>query len=190
MKPAREVGGDFYDFYFIDEDHFCFCIGDVSGKGVLSALFMAVTKTLIKSRATDDLSPANILTHVNEEISKDNKAYMFITIFAGILNLKTGKIVYTNAGHNPPYIIRKTGSLERLDKRHGPVIGAQGGLAYKEDQTIMLPGYLLMIYTDRITEARDSAKNFFTDQRLEKLMMSREFESTEDLVQTTVSEVE
>jgi serine phosphatase RsbU (regulator of sigma subunit) len=190
LQPALEVSGDFYDFYFVDEDHFCFCIGDVSGKGVPSALFMAVTKTLIKSRAAEGLSPASILTHVNEEISRDNKADMFITIFAGILNIKTGEMVYTNAGHNPPYIKRNNGSLERLDQRHGWVVGFQGGVAYKEDKAILSPGDILMIYTDGVTEAMDRAGNFFTDARLEKLLVSRDYESTEDLVQTTLSDVE
>ncbi len=111
LEPAREVGGDFYDSYFLDEERFCFCIADVSGKGVPAALFMAMAKTLIKSRAGDDRSTASILTHVNDELSVDNPNCMFVTVFAGILNIRSGELLYTNAGHNPPYIRKQDGTL-------------------------------------------------------------------------------
>ena len=104
LIPAREVGGDFYDFYFIDKDHLCVIVGDVSGKGVPAALMMAVCRTLLKARAQDDLSPASIITHVNEEIAKENPNCMFITIFIGVLNIGTGRLAYTNAGHTPTLI--------------------------------------------------------------------------------------
>jgi serine phosphatase RsbU (regulator of sigma subunit)/anti-sigma regulatory factor (Ser/Thr protein kinase) len=166
LEPAREVGGDFYDFFFIDENKFCFCIGDVSGKGVPSALFMAVSKTLIKSRAMDDLSTASIVTHVNNELSSDNKAYMFVTLFIGILDLKTGKFTFTNAGHNPPYIQRKDNTLERINNRHGPVVGAVADLAYKEDTQHLYPGDILLMYTDGVTEAKNPSNMLFSDRRL------------------------
>jgi sigma-B regulation protein RsbU (phosphoserine phosphatase) len=101
LEPAREVGGDFYDFFLIDDDHYCVCVGDVSGKGVPAALFMAVTKTLIKSRASNDFAPASILTHVNNEISRNNDASMFVTIFLAILDLNTGKLRPQPAVHTP-----------------------------------------------------------------------------------------
>ena len=188
LESAREVGGDFYDFFFLDDGRFCFVIGDVSGKGVPSALFMAVTKTLIKSRAADDSSTASILTHVNEELSRDNKAYMFVTVFMSILNTTTGEMQYTNAGHNPPYILRKDGSLEPLAQRHGPVIGAVKGLAYKEDTTRLLQGDMVYLYTDGVTEAKDHNNSLFTEKRLEKVLSSRRYASTEDLVKATVEE--
>jgi sigma-B regulation protein RsbU (phosphoserine phosphatase) len=140
LHPAREVGGDFYDFFFIDENRLCLCIGDVSGKGVPAALFMAVARTLIKARASEDTSTASILTRVNDEISRDNKAYMFVTLFVGILDTVTGEMVYTNAGHNPTYIRKADGNLERLDNLHGPVVGAKEGLAYKEDRIRITKG--------------------------------------------------
>jgi sigma-B regulation protein RsbU (phosphoserine phosphatase) len=189
LQPAREVGGDFYDFFFIDENRFCLCIGDVSGKGVPAALFMAVTKTLIKSRATDDFSTASIITHVNDELSRDNEAYLFVTIFMGILDIKTGALVYTNAGHNPPYIIREDDSIERLDQKHGPVVGAMDGLAYKEDKTNLTRGDMLLLYTDGITEAMDPAKNLFSEKRLAELLSSQKHKSAEEVVQSTVIEV-
>ena len=189
MEPAREVGGDFYDFFFIDEDRFCFCIGDVSGKGVPAALFMAVTKTLIKSRAADDYSPASIITHINDELSRHNEAFMFVTIFIGILNTKTGTFLYTNAGHNPPYIKRKDGSIEQIDQLHGPVAGAISGLTYKEDKTSLSKKDILLLYTDGITEARNREKEFFSDKRLAEVLSSFEDISAEDIVNSTVSEV-
>jgi len=189
LHPAREVGGDFYDFFFIDENRLCVCIGDVSGKGVPAALFMAVTRTLIKARATDDTSTASIITRVNDEISRDNKAYMFITIFLGILNTVTGELIYTNAGHNPSLIRRAKGAVERLDPLHGPVVGAREGLAYKEDSVSVSEGDVLLMYTDGVTEARNRAEEFFEEQRLTDLFSTGEFDSAEAVVETTVSKV-
>jgi ammonium transporter len=173
LEPAREVGGDFYDFYFIDEDKLCVCIGDVSGKGVPAALFMAMAKTLIKSRANDDRSTASILTHVNEELSLDNKNSMFVTIFAAILNLRTGELVYTNAGHNPPYIKRKDGTLQRLDEHHGPVIGAMDGIVYNEGRIAMESGDMLYLYTDGVTEAMNAKDRLFSEERLAKKLAAK-----------------
>jgi sigma-B regulation protein RsbU (phosphoserine phosphatase) len=189
LHPAREVGGDLYDFFFIDENRLCICIGDVSGKGVPAALFMAVTKTLIKARATDDFSTASIITRVNDEICQNNDAYMFVTVFIGILDLRTGNLTFTNAGHNPPYIKRSDDSVELLSQRHGPVIGAQAGLAFKEDTVKLSNGDLLLMYTDGVTEARNREKDFFTDKRLADLLSSREYESVDETVQMMVSEV-
>jgi sigma-B regulation protein RsbU (phosphoserine phosphatase) len=189
LHPSREVGGDFYDFFFIDENRLCVCIGDVSGKGVPAALFMAVARTLIKARAIDDISTASILTRVNDELSRDNKAYMFVTIWFAILDVRTGTLLYTNAGHNPPYIKQKNGDSKRMDNLHGPVIGAQPGLAYKEDSTRLAPQDILLMYTDGVTEARNREKEFFTEDQLVALLSSREYESMEELVQSTVAEV-
>ncbi len=190
LQPAREVGGDFYNFFFIDEYRLCFCIGDVSGKGVPAALFMAVTKTLIESRARDDLSTASIITHVNDELSRDNKAFMFVTLFIGILDVRTGEFLYTNGGHNPPYIKRRDGSLEILDERHGPIVGPVPGLTYKEARARLSPGDLLFLFTDGVNEAMDPSQNQFSDERLLDLVSSRAFDSVEEMVKTTVQEVE
>jgi sigma-B regulation protein RsbU (phosphoserine phosphatase) len=189
LEPAREVGGDFYDFFFIDEDRFCICIGDVSGKGVPSALFMAVAKTLIKSRATDDFSTASILTHLNDELSADNKECMFVTLFIGIINIKTGEVLFTNAGHNPPYIRRNDGSLQRLDARHGPVIGAMNGVVYGEDRVRLERADLVLLYTDGVTEAMDSKNNLFSEDRLVRLLKEPDMGSAEKAVNSTVSAV-
>ena len=116
LEPAREVGGDFYDVFNIDEEHVCFCVGDVSGKGVPAALFMAMAKTLIKSRASNDPSTASIVTHVNDELSQDNEGCLFVTLFVCILNTLTGKVLTTNAGHNPPILRRANGVIELLNQ--------------------------------------------------------------------------
>jgi sigma-B regulation protein RsbU (phosphoserine phosphatase) len=189
LQPAREFGGDFYDFFFIGEDRFCFCIGDVSGNCIAAASFMSITKSIIKSRAGDDFSKASIHTHVNEELCGVNKAATFATLFIGILNIKSGLLIYTNAGHKPPYIKQGGGSLEMLDSLHGPVLGTVRGLVYKEDKTMLSKNAMLLSYTDGVTEARDNANNLFSDERLANFMSSCEFESVEELVQAMVSEV-
>ncbi len=181
LVPAREVGGDFYDFFFVDEDRFCFCIGDVSGKGVPAALFMAVTQTFIKSRASADQSTASIVTHINDELVKNNQEYMFVTLFIGILDVQTGKLIYTNGGHNPPYILQQNGEKTRLDARHGPVVGPIDGLAYKEDTTFLTEGDILLMYTDGVTEAMDHNQELFSEKRLVELMSTGEIQSPETL---------
>lgn len=171
MNAAREVGGDFYDFFFIDEDNICLVVGDVSGKGVPAALFMAITKSMIKSRATDDLSTASIVTHVNDEISLNNESSMFITIFLAILNIKTGELTYTNAGHNYPFVKHQDGKLQKINDRHGPVAGAVKGFAYKESRTMLAKDDLFFLYTDGVTEAMNSSDELFDDHRLEKILV-------------------
>ena len=189
LEPAREVGGDFYDYYFLDEERFCFCIGDVSGKGVPAALFMAMAKTLIKSRADDDPSTASILTHVNDELSADNENCMFVTVFIGILSVGTGELLYTNAGHTPPYLRRKDGTLQRLDKRGGPAIAAMEGMAYKEERETLEPGDLLFLYTDGVTEAMDIKHHKFSEDRLKDLLASLDTDDADKIVDHTMAAV-
>jgi len=189
LEPAREVGGDFYDFFLLDDDRFCVCVGDVSGKGVPAALFMAVTKTLIKSRASNDYEPASILTHVNNEISRNNEASMFVTIFLAILDLSTGEIRYCNAGHNPPYIRRESGELVRLDQRHGPVIGALEGMVFAQDSETLAAGDLLFTYTDGVTEAMDEDQNLYDEDRLVKVLEALKSGSAEESVKASVADV-
>jgi sigma-B regulation protein RsbU (phosphoserine phosphatase) len=189
LIPAREFGGDFFDFFFIGDDRFCFCIGDVCGKCIPAASFMSITKSVIKSRAGDDFSTASILTHVNEELCEVNKADTYASLFMGILNIRTGQLSYTNAGHRPPYIRTGEGPFEILDSFHGPVIGTVRGLVYKEDIRMLSKNDLLLTYTDGVTAARDSANNLFSEERLADFMASCVYESVEDIVRATVSEV-
>ncbi len=189
LHPAREFGGNFYDFFFIGEDRFCFNIGDVSGKCIPAASFMSIAKSIIKSRAGDDFSTASILTHVNEELCEVNKAATYASLFMGILNIKTGLLLYTNAGHKPPFLKRGKGAIEQLDRLHGPVIGTVRGLVYKEDKTVLSKNDLLMTYTEGVSAARDKAGQQFSDQRLADIMSSGEFQTAKDMVQATVSKV-
>jgi sigma-B regulation protein RsbU (phosphoserine phosphatase) len=166
LVPAREVGGDFYDFFFVDPSVLCVCVGDVSGKGVPSALFAAVTKTLIKSLAKSTPSPAAVLTQVNGELAEGNDSCMFVTVFLALLDLESGEFVYCNAGHNPPMIRRASGSVDILDQRHGPVVAAMDGLAYREDRGRLDPEDLLVLFTDGVTEALNPTEDLFSDPRL------------------------
>jgi sigma-B regulation protein RsbU (phosphoserine phosphatase) len=189
LEPAREVGGDFYDFFFIDEDRLCFCVGDVSGKGVPAALFMAVTRTMIKSKASDDRSTASILTFVNGQISQDNPSCMFVTLWVGVLNIRTGEVTYTNAGHNPPYVKRVDGSLEKLDMLHGPVVGAAEGFVYGEDKLEFSSEDLLLAFTDGVTEEIDVNNELYGEMRLEALLSEMTDVSVERSVQDVVASV-
>jgi sigma-B regulation protein RsbU (phosphoserine phosphatase) len=187
--PATEVGGDFFDFFFIDKDHLCFVIGDVSGKGVPGALFMAVTKTLIKSRAADGISTASILTIVNNELSKSNKTNMFATVFMCILNVQTGELVHTNAGHNPPYILKENKYLVRLNPLHGPVVGPMNGMSYQERKIILDKGDTLLLYTDGVTEAMNPNEDLFSEKNLVELLSSNMNLSPEGLTNKIIMSV-
>lgn len=183
LIPAREVGGDFYDFFWIDEENLCFLVGDVSGKGVPAALMMAVTKTLLKSGASQEKSVARILSQVNNEISKDNDNFMFITAFMAILNTTTGYLTYSNAGHNPSFVLdRKNQALKKLDDLHGVVIGAMEGTEYKETVVRLNRGDVIFVYTDGVTEARDPKDQLFSDERLHQLLSGHSFTRSELLV--------
>lgn len=190
LKPAREVGGDFYDFFFVSDDEICLVVGDVSGKGVPAALFMAVTKTMIKARAMDDRSPASIITRVNDEISADNPSCMFVTLFIAICNISTGEFRFTNAGHNPPYINRVSGVPELLDQRHGPIIGAVEAMAYQESNIKLLPGETAFIFTDGVTEAMNAGAQLYSESRLENVLGATKSRTVEDLANETLASVE
>jgi sigma-B regulation protein RsbU (phosphoserine phosphatase) len=190
LHPAREVGGDFYDFFFINEEELALVVGDVSGKGVPAALFMAVTKSVIKTRAIDDPSPASIVTRVNDEMSEDNPSSMFVTLFIAICNVRTGECRYTNAGHNPPYVLRHGGQLETLPQRHGPIIGAMEDLAYKESVIELGKGDQLFVFTDGVTEAMNKLEQLYSEQRLEQHLENSMGASVETLISGTLKSVE
>ena len=170
MNAAREVGGDFYDYNMLNEDELYFCVADVSGKGVPSALFMAMSKILMKSRAVDNKSPAEILSRVNSELSEDNPECMFVTVFLGVLTLSTGELLFTNAGHNPPLIRRAGGGVDVVPGRHGPAIGIVPGTQFKESTLQLQPGDVLLVFTDGVTEAMDTSRNLYSDERLMNLL--------------------
>ncbi len=170
LEPALEIGGDLYDFFLVDQHRLCFVIGDVSGNGVPAALFMAMTKIMVKTRAASDPSPASIVTHVNDALSAENDSCMFVTLYLGILNLRDGTLVTTNAGHNPPLLKRKDGMFEWLTAQDGPMVGPMAGIAFKESTIRLAPGDELFLYTDGVTEADNRRRELFGKDRLKAVL--------------------
>ncbi|MBR3358563.1 MAG: PP2C family protein-serine/threonine phosphatase [Solobacterium sp.] len=166
MEPAKEVGGDFYDFFLIDNDHLALVISDVSGKGVPAALFMMISKIILQSCAMLGQSPADILTKTNEAICSNNELEMFVTIWVGILEISTGRLLAANAGHEYPAILRAGKQFDILKDRHGFVIGGMDNMKYRQYEIQMNPGDKLFLYTDGITEAMDPDKKMFGTSRL------------------------
>ncbi len=166
MDPAKEVGGDFYDYFLIDDDHLCMVIADVSGKGVPAALFMMASKIILQSVAMLGNSPAEILARTNEAICSNNEAQMFVTVWLGILELSTGRLVAANAGHEFPVLKLPNGDFELYKDRHGFVIGGMEGVRYREYEIQMEPGAKLFVYTDGVPEATDADKELFGTGRM------------------------
>jgi sigma-B regulation protein RsbU (phosphoserine phosphatase) len=169
IVPAKEVGGDLYDFFFIDNDHLCFAVGDVSGKGVPASLFMAVTKTLFRSTASNGGTPGEILARLNAEICRDNESCMFVTLFCGILNIRTGQVDYSNGGHNVPYYLHHDG-VSPLENLGGRALGLVEQSPYASGRMVLRPGEALLLYTDGVTEAMDSSETLYSDQRLAQFL--------------------
>ncbi|MBP3900424.1 MAG: SpoIIE family protein phosphatase [Blautia sp.] len=166
MTPAKEVGGDFYDFYFVDCDHLVLTIADVSGKGVPASLFMVISKTLLKNHAHTGGSPKEILTYVNHQLYQNNDSYMFCTVWLGILELSTGKLVCANAGHEYPILKRAGGRYELIRDKHNAPLGIRDGIRYSEYELTLNPGDCLFEYTDGVTEATDASEKLFGEERL------------------------
>ena len=166
MQPAKEVGGDFYDFFFVDGTHLCFVIADVSGKGVPAALFMAMSMTLIKATARYGLPPEEILFRVNNELSHGNDSCMFVTTFFGILDTESGEMAYANGGHNPPLHLRRDGMVAWLPLSASLVVGAMEGAPYRRERLLLEPGDSLFLYTDGVTEAMNTQDELFSNGRL------------------------
>ncbi|QLA19806.1 PP2C family protein-serine/threonine phosphatase [Desulfolutivibrio sulfoxidireducens] len=166
LDSAKEVGGDFYDYYALDEDRIFFVIGDVAGKGVPASLFMAVTMTLFKAYARPERSSVEVLARVNDKLSRDNETGLFVTAFCGVLNLRTGRLDYANAGHNLPVAIRADGATAFLPRSGGLVLGAVSDFPYKTTSLTLAPGDTLVVYTDGVTEAMDREHALFGNERL------------------------
>jgi sigma-B regulation protein RsbU (phosphoserine phosphatase) len=188
LVPARQVGGDLYDFFFIDEDHLFFAIGDVSGKGVPAALFMAVTKTRLRAAASRVANPGEILRRLNGELYRDNDAVMFVTVFCGILNVRTGEIEYSNGGHELPYHL-SGGGVRPLDNPGGGALGIADNVAYPSARLRLGAEESLFLYTDGVTEATDPKGAFFSDERLEQLLTRGRAAGPRQLLREVVDEV-
>ena len=170
MTPAKDVGGDFYDFFRIDDERIGFVIADVSGKGVPAAIFMAVSRTLIRATGIRGVSAAECMTYSNELLAKESVNCMFVTVFYGIYNIKTGEVTYTNAGHNPPYLLKANGSLKSLGNSKNIAAGVMEDIPFTEETLQLEPGDTLLMYTDGVTEATDTEEKEYGEARLEALL--------------------
>ncbi len=166
MNPAKEVGGDFYDFFMIDKDHLGLVMADVSGKGVPAALFMVIAKTLIKNYTLMGGSPREILENVNEQLCEGNEAELFVTVWLAVLDLSTGKGVAANAGHEHPAIRRKGGDFELIKYRHSPAVATMEGMKFREHSFELNKGDCLFVYTDGVTEATNASNELYGEERL------------------------
>ena len=166
MDPAREVGGDFYDFFMIDDDHLALVIADVSGKGIPASLFMMISKILIKNYSMSGLSPAKALEAANNQICSNNKEDMFVTVWLGVLEISSGKLTAANAGHEYPVLKRPGEKFELIKDKHGPAVGAMEGIKYREYELQLEPGSKLFVYTDGVPEATDADNAFFGTERM------------------------
>ena len=166
MTPAKEVGGDFYDFFLVDETHLAMVIADVSGKGVPAALFMVIAKTLIKNRTLAGGTPSQILADVNSQLCEGNVAQLFVTVWMGILDLSTGKGVAANAGHEHPVVCRKGGEFELVEYRHSPAVATMEGMRFREHEFELRPGDTLFVYTDGVPEATDATPALYGYARM------------------------
>jgi phosphoserine phosphatase RsbU/P len=190
MQAAREVGGDFYDFFLIDRTRFGFLVGDVSGKGVPAALFMAVSRTLLKSIALQGVSPGVCLERVNSLLCLENSSEMFVTVFYGVLDTSSGVIEYSNGGHNPPYVVRRSGAVEALPGTGGVVLGVLPDRQYASGRVQLAPGETIFVYSDGITEAADAGENLFTEERLVESLRRRPTASPEAVAAGVIDDVQ
>ena len=190
MDTAKEVGGDFYDFFLIDDDHLCLVIADVSGKGVPAALFMMKSRAVIQSIAIPGKSAGDILTKANKEICANNDMDMFVTVWLGILEISSGKVVCSNAGHEYPAICRKGGSFELYKDKHGFVIGGMEGVRYRDYELQLEKGEKLFVYTDGVPEATDINKKMFGTKRMLDALNTRPGGTPQELLQAVYTAVD
>ncbi|MBQ9007749.1 MAG: SpoIIE family protein phosphatase [Clostridia bacterium] len=183
MDPAKEVGGDFYDFFLVDENHLALVIADVSGKGVPAALFMVIAKTLIKNSTQMGKSPAKVLTDVNEQLCEGNEANLFVTVWLAVIDIRTGRGVAVNAGHEHPVLRRKDGKYELVVYRHSMAVATMEGLRFKEHPFELYPGDSLFVYTDGVPEATNENNEMYgTDRMLEVLNRNPDAGMEEQLI--------
>jgi sigma-B regulation protein RsbU (phosphoserine phosphatase) len=189
MIPAKEVGGDFYDFFAIDKSRIGIVIGDVSGKGVPAAMLMAISRTLLKATALKGISPDICLTEINNIIAEESLSTMFVSLFYGILDTRNGNFEYCNAGHNLPYIMTSEGEVKQIENVGGLFVGAFKDTEY-EPQTITLkPNESLFLYTDGVTEAMDEDNNEFGDDRLDESLQKMLDQTPTELTNSIIKEV-
>ena len=189
MTPAKDVGGDFYDFFRIDDDHIGFVIADVSGKGIPAAIFMAVSRTLIRATGIRGGSPADCITYSNRLLAQESVDCMFVTVFYGIIDVNTGAVTYCNAGHNPPYILKHKGDISPLPMSTDPMAGAIDGITYHEGTLKLEKGDALVMFTDGVTEAMNTANEEFGEQRLEDTLEDVAMHNCQQMVDAIKADV-
>lgn len=182
MIPAKEVGGDLYDFFMMDKYRLGVVVGDVSGKGIAAALLMAVCKTLLKATAYKGMPADNILSEVNNILVDESPPNMFVTVFYGVLDTRSGAFEYSNGGHNSPYLLSNNGSLKQIPDVGGLLIGAMKGAEYQSTVTMLQPGESLLFYTDGVTEAFNKENEEYKEVRLEKVLSGKNSLSMNELI--------
>lgn len=192
MRPAKEVGGDFYDMFMIDENHMCFLIADVSGKGVPAALFMTMAKTHIKNYATLNLPLSEVAERANNQLCYKNESGMFVTAFICVLDLQTNDVTFVNAGHNRPFFIDETGEFSMIPAKPNLALGMMEGVPYKEQHFTLPKGNCIYMYTDGVTEALNPAQEFFGDDHLRDVLNKHmnQAEDVEAFVENMYKEVD
>ena len=166
MTPAREVGGDFYDFFLVDDDHIALVMADVSGKGVPAALFMMVSRVLIKSRLQSGETPSEALANVNNQLCEGNNAGFFVTVWLAVLEISTGKGIAANAGHEHPALRRANGQYELVTYRHSLAVATMEDVPFKQHEFSLQPGDSLFVYTDGVAEATNADNELFGTERM------------------------
>ena len=189
MTPAKDVGGDFYDLFRIDDNRVGFVIADVSGKGIPAAIFMAVSRTLIRATGIRGGSPADCITYSNKLLAQDSVDCMFVTVFYGIVDVSTGAVTYCNAGHNPPYILTRKGEITPLPMSTDPMAGAIDGITYHEGTLQLESGDALVMFTDGVTEAMNTANEEFGEQRLEDTLEDVAMHNCQQMVDAIKADV-
>ncbi|RLD67258.1 MAG: hypothetical protein DRI95_05105 [Bacteroidetes bacterium] len=189
MEPAKEVAGDFYDFFFIDENRFCFIISDVSGKGVPSALFMVITKTLLQAEAQRDYALNEVIASVNNSLTENNDTAMFATTFCGLLDLSSGDLQIVNAGHNPPIIGNNVDGYKYMEVDQNIALGIFDNFEFKVNHSKIKPGDKMLLYTDGITEAFNPDEELFSEERLLNIMRKSEASTSKQLVMDIRKEI-
>lgn len=189
MDPAKEVGGDFYDFFFIDDDHLCLVIADVSGKGIPAAMFMTICKIILANTAKLGKSPAETLENANSAICPNNREEMFVTVWMGILELSTGILTASNAGHEYPILKEPGGKFKLFKDRHSFVVGGMEGLKYRSYKIQIAPGSTLFLYTDGLPEATDAEKNMFGTDRILKVLNKTSSHNPEQILHSMADAV-
>ena len=190
MDPAKEVGGDFYDFFLVDDDHLCMIMADVSGKGIPAALLMMASKIILANNAMLGKSPAQILTDANAAICSHNREEMFVTVWLGILELSTGKLTAANAGHEYPALKTTDGQFELVKDKHGFVIGGMNGVRYKQYELQLEPGSKLFLYTDGVPEATDAEQSLFGTERMLAALNKNAGAKPEDILKQVRADVD